>query len=55
MSRALLSIWQPLQTIRQEGRVEEADAVSADLSKLFAAADPDYPLLVGLQASRGRN
>jgi tetratricopeptide (TPR) repeat protein len=40
---------------RKNGQIREAEAVEAQLLKLLAVADPDYPLLKELEARRTRN
>jgi hypothetical protein len=40
---------------RKNGQVREAEAVEAQMSKLLALADPDYPLLLELRERAARN
>lgn len=41
--------WQLAKLYRGAGRVNDAQAIEADLSKLLALADPDHPILVRLR------
>jgi Flp pilus assembly protein TadD len=40
---------------RKNGQFREAEAIEAQLLKLLAVADPDYPLLKELQARQSQS